>query len=259
MRKIKIQPTTASGTLLIPLGARLVLSLLLSVMLIWMDIPGAAFAQEDRSLWDSVVDGNAAPKRDYLNDVLEFDASILDSLRLRALRIEIEQSHLQVSETNLLHRLMPQIHLSTTFGIRDIVFIDPSNTVPYVLPKDAYRLSISLSLSEVFDFSKHRAAELRLDRLEIDYARIQQQQVESRSKAQREFSELIGLLALLADEVKMKEDVLKFNDLRFQQGKIEYDALIRSKLDVLNVKKTIHQLTQQIDEIRFKLHGGVQR
>ena len=43
----------------------------------------------------------------------------------------------------------------------------------------------------------------------------------------------------------MKQEVLKFNELRFQQGKIEYDAFIRSKLDVLNVEKTIYRLNQQ--------------
>jgi len=216
-----------------------------------------AYAQEDLSLWDSVVVGNAAPMGDSLNDNSAVNASISDSLRLGELKIDIKQTQLQVSETNLLHRLMPQIHLSASFGIRDLVFIDPSNTVPYVLPNDAYRLSISLSISEVFDFSKHRAAELRLDRLQMDYRRIQQQQLESRSKAQRVFAGLNGLLALLADELKMKEEVLKFNDLRFQQGKIGYDALIRSKLDVLNMKKTIYHLNQQINEMRFKFHDGV--
>ena len=183
----------------------------------------------------------------------------IDSLQLHLQELRIEEAQLQLKQTDFWHRLLPQVHLSASIGMRDILFIDPSYNILSVLPKDAYRITFTLSLSDLFDFSKHQVAELKLMGLRADFERLRQQQQASQKKLQRELSGLESLNVLTSDELRMKEGVLKFDDLRFQQGKIQYDALIRSKLDVLNMKKTIYHLNQQINEIRFKLHDGGQQ
>ena len=225
------------------LAARRVLSFLVYVSLVWFHPPEPAFSQAEKSVWDSVPGESAGLSDDFLN--LEFDAAIPDSLRLQASVIEIQQARLQATQSNLWHRLVPEIHISASLGFKDALFLDASNSVLSVLPKDAYRISLSLSVNDIFDFSKNAEAELRLKRTQLDSARMYQQQEESRSKVMRERDAIKGLITLLSEELNMKQEVLKFNELRFQQGKIEYDAFIRSKLDVLNVEKTIYRLNQQ--------------
>jgi len=183
----------------------------------------------------------------------------VDSLRLRSLDIELEQARLEAVQTDFIHRLIPQVHLSASVGFKDMLFIDPSYSVLSVLPNDAYRLNLSLSLSDLFDFSKHRTAELKCERLQADIARIRQQLQESQSGLLRELSELEALATLDSTVLALKEDVLNFNGLRFQQGKIEYDVLIRSKLDVLSAKRGVSQLNQRINDLRLKLHKAVQK
>ncbi len=47
----------------------------------------------------------------------------------------------------------------------------------------------------------------------------------------------------------MITDLLHFNELRFEQGKIEYDVLIRTKIELLTLQININSLKCQ----RFQL------
>ena len=224
---------------------------LLLAMFLVLSHPGrSAFSQEVPAGRDS-IDAAFAGKLQN-NDAA--DEPSPDTLRLRSLEIEIEQARIQESETNFLHRLLPQIHFSASFGLRNLVFIDPAGGALSVLPKDAYRLNLSVSVNDLFDFSRHRVAELRLRGMQLEYERIRHQQAASRVSLMREYEALESVCDLLTEELTMKEEVGNFNDLRFQQGKIEYDALIRSKLDVLHVKQSIDHLHRQMNEVRFRLH-----
>ena len=212
--------------------------------------PCASYAQDD-----SWATENSPLIAELMNDNPAFNLSFPDSIKLRELEIEIEQTQLQVSETNLLHRLFPQIHLSASLGFKDVLFLDPSSQALSVLPKDQYRLSITLSVSDLLDGSKHTRAELRLELLRNNYARMCQHRENVRAKLQRELSGLRELKTLISDQLAIHEEVLRFNDLRFRQGKIEYDVRMRSQLDVANVKKTIFLLDQRIEDVCFQLAG----
>ena len=216
------------------------------------------FAQEYSSPSEKSNENSAILAEVSSNSDSEPNTSLADSLRLHSLKIELEQAQLEATQSDFVHRLIPKVHISASVGFRDMLFIDPSYTVLSVLPKDAYWLNLSLSLSDLFDFSKHRTAELKCERLQADIARIRQQLQESQSGMLRELSELQALATLDSTALALKEDVLNFNGLRFQQGKIEYDVLIRSKLDVLSMKRGIRQLSQRINYLRIKLHMAAQ-
>ena len=139
---------------------------------------GDLFAQEESSLRDSISEFDESPGKIVPDENHRPTVGPLDSLRFQAFEIEIEQAQLEVMETDFLHRMIPQMHFSASMGFKDLFFADPSNNVLSVLPKDAYRLSLTLPINEVFGFSKHRWAELKLFRLQLEYARIRQQQRE---------------------------------------------------------------------------------
>ena len=181
-----------------------------------------------------------------------------DSLQLRLLEIEIAKAQIQVSQTNLWHRLIPQFHFSGSLALKDIFFVDPSSFIPYIVPRDAYRLTATVSVTDILDGSKHSRAELDLEKLRVEFERLKQQQARQRSNLRRRRAELNDLFTMLREELKMKEDVVKFNDLRFQQGNIDYDALVRSRLDVLNVRKNICRFRRDIYEIQTILPDSLQ-
>ena len=249
----------SSGTPTTRRTARIVFISIFWIALACWAPPEISFAQEFLLPAELSNENNANLPSASLSNDSEPNTSLVDSLRLRSLDIELEQARLEAVQTDFIHRLIPQVHLSASVGFKDMLFIDPSYSVLSVLPNDAYRLNLSLSLSDLFDFSKHRTAELKCERLQADIARIRQQLQESQSGLLRELSELEALATLDSTVLALKEDVLNFNGLRFQQGKIEYDVLIRSKLDVLSAKRGVSQLNQRINDLRLKLHKAVQK
>ena len=55
----------------------------------------------------------------------------------------------------------------------------------------------------------------------------------------------------------MKQEIVRFDELRFQHGKIEYDVLMRSKLEALNAERALSQSMHRIAEIRANLNLAI--
>jgi outer membrane protein TolC len=183
-------------------------------------------------------------------------SSPVDSLEMALLDIEIRKAKERVSETSFWKRIIPQIHVSGSFGVRDVVFIDPTTFTPFILPRDAYRLTVSLSLSEVLNFSKHSLAELELDKLSTERTYQTLRKALLRKSIEQQLTELHEQLEFLREEVGIVQELLRFNQLRFEQGKIEFDTLMRTRLELLSVQKAIHRIEHQKSDLQLKLYQG---
>ena len=92
---------------------------------------------------------------------------------------------------------------------------------------------------------KHAKAELGLHALQVERNRLEQQLAQKHLFMERQLADLRDHIFALQQELAMKEDVLRFDELRFQQGKIGYDALIHSRLEVLHLKISLGSLKRQ--------------
>jgi len=180
----------------------------------------------------------------------------IDSLELALLEIEIRKAAERVGETKFWKRIIPQIHISGSFGVRDVVFVDPTTFTPFILPRDFYRLTVSVSLNEVFDFSKHSLAELELERLSTERSYRLHWKVQLRKSIEHQLAALQEQLEFLQEEIGIVQELLRFNQLRFEQGKIEFDALMRTRLELLSIRKAIHRIHHQKAELQLKLSEG---
>lgn len=177
----------------------------------------------------------------------------LDSLDLELLGIEIAKAEERVTETSFWNRITPQIHLSASFGMHDIMFFDPISFTSYILPRDAYRMTISLSLNEALTSPRHTQAILDLERLKAELSLRTIQQLHSRKSLEHQLIALQDQAALLEKEMSFIQELLHFNELRFQQGKIEFDVLTRSKLELSAAMRSLLQLRHQQAMIQSKL------
>lgn len=173
----------------------------------------------------------------------------LDSLDLRQLEINLEKAESEFTQTNFLHRLIPEVHLSASYGLGNLLFIDPNSTTTYITPKESYRLSLSLSLSDLFFSSKHSDALHQLQLLQTQYQHRKRTQMITQQTQQQELQIINDKISSLETEASMITDLLHFNELRFEQGKIEYDVLIRTKIELLTLQININSLKCQ----RFQL------
>ena len=178
---------------------------------------------------------------------------IIDSLEIHKLEIDIQKADEQATQTNIFHRLIPNISISASYGIGNLLFIDPSSYTTYVLPKDAYRLSFNLSISELFFSSKHSDAILQLSRLQTEYQHMKYLQEATQIALRLELQDIGEKLKSLEKQLSMIEDLIHFNELRFEQGKIEYDALLRTKIELLSLQTNINDLKHQQAQLLLKL------
>jgi outer membrane protein TolC len=178
---------------------------------------------------------------------------IIDSLEIHKLEIDIQKADEQATQTNIFHRLIPNISISASYGIGNLLFIDPSSYTTYVLPKDAYRLSFNLSISELFFSSKHSDAILQLSRLQTEYQHMKYLQQATQIALRLELRDIGEKLKSLEKQLSMIEDLIHFNELRFEQGKIEYDALLRTKIELLSLQTNINNIKHQQAQLLLKL------
>jgi hypothetical protein len=200
-----------------------------------------------------VGEGGTVPIR--ISPLFDVDSTqalnpILDRFDIRLLQIEIAKAELRVNETNIWTRIIPQVHISASFGMHDIMFVDPTTFTSYILPRDAYRLSVSVSLNDVLSSCKHTQALLELEQLRTEETRRTMKQLQSRKSLEQQLLALRDQAALLDKELALIKELLHFNELRFQQGKIEFDALTRTRLELLGVEKALRKTRLQLSSLQ---------
>jgi hypothetical protein len=156
----------------------------------------------------------------------------LDSLRLELARLEIDRAEARMTSTAFWYRLIPKVSVGATFGIRELIFPDISETI--VLPKDSYRISFSYSLSDLIDGSQHEAAEFQYREALGRYRLLEATQARARLARVEE-------LAMLQDQLLIARALALFHAMEFEQGKGEYPALARARLEVLRLEKEIKE------------------
>ena len=112
---------------------------------------------------------------------------------------------------------------------------------------------MTLSLSDVFDRSDHALAELQIEQLQTQLARLKDHQHSTRQLLRQKLLSLDTETRLLRDQIRMSEDIIRFRQLLFEQGKLHYDVLIRSQLDLLDARKSLNRLTMQQDELSLQV------
>jgi hypothetical protein len=163
----------------------------------------------------------------------------LDSLELARSLLEVERASADASATSLIQRLIPRITLSASFGLGEIVFRDPSTDALTLLPRDSYRLTFSLGIDQLVRSHEHDQALVRLRSAEQDFSRTRMQ-IAERGRV-READEDAGrqALVLLAAELELVRQLVTYDEMLFAEGKIEFDALVRAKLQLLNLQRAI--------------------
>jgi outer membrane protein TolC len=174
----------------------------------------------------------------------------LDSLDLKILENRVQRARLRVSESSFFRRLIPRIQATASFGVRDVVFIDPLSPDPYLLPNDAFRLTFSLSVNDVLDFTRHELARLDLQLLEMEYRKTRIEQAQRRRRGAATVARLERQLELLEKEEPLKAKLINYRELLFHQGKTDYETLIRARLQLLSLERSILQLEQRIADAR---------
>jgi hypothetical protein len=170
--------------------------------------------------------------------------SLLDSLRLRLVEIDIANAQTEFSRNSFWRRLIPRVTLSASFGVRDLISADP--VTGELLPRDSYRLHLSLSLSDLVDASGAEIAESRFLKLRCEQEALL---LTLRRRDGEDSLRRVALrreIGLVSDERQLVERLVEFYETKFEQGSAEFNTLVRARLELIDVNRSINRLHTEL-------------
>ena len=174
---------------------------------------------------------------------------LLDSLQSRLLGLEVGKAELVAEKSDFWHRIIPRVTFSASLGVSDIVFSQTAEPLSYIIPKDAYRLTISLSLSEIMNTADHEIALLERERRGAEHSALLLRQQNERERRTRRASALREELSMLEEELTILERIAAFDRILFEEGKIKFDAYARSQLQIIAARGKIVRLRLEIQDV----------
>ncbi len=178
--------------------------------------------------------------------------SLSDSLDFALIDIDIRKAKARVRQTAFWLRLIPEIRITRSYPIPQLI----PEEVPYNSAYYTYRpysISFSFSIKDILDNSAHEQAQLDIERLEAERLQLLLQKRRSRIEHVRELSELRDLMHSIRSEIGIVTDLLAFDQLRFDQGNLSFDQLMRTKLELIKTQRALKGVEHQITQLRSKL------
>jgi hypothetical protein len=178
----------------------------------------------------------------------------LDSLYRSLALIEIAKADEAVAASNFWQRLIPHVSVNGGIGMRDLAFTDGTGSL--TLPKDSYRLTVALSLSDLFDGSACARAEIQRAEAETRFLILSRKQSLARLALLRKKDDVAGELAALREELAVRTSLGAFQELLFTQGRIDFRALSEVKIDLIRLKHSVAGLSFRLRDIDRLLAGA---
>jgi len=179
--------------------------------------------------------------------------STIDSLDFTLIDIDIRKAQTRVAQNSFWLRLIPTIRISRSYPLTQLI----PEEVPYSAAYYTYRpysISFSFSIKDILDNSSAEQAQLDVERLEAKRAQLRLQKQRSCLVLQQQIHELRDLSRSLRSEIDIISNLVAFNQLRFDQGNLEYDQLMRTKLELLKARRALRDTEHEIAIKQSGLH-----
>ena len=169
-----------------------------------------------------------------------------DSLEERIAELEQKRAALAVDESSFWSRLIPSLNLSAGFSFRDLVFIDPMTAVATYFPRDTYRITLSLSINDILDERRYERACASLEESSAKLGRLRAARAVKHDQEIHRLASIQSDLRFQQEELDLVQKLVRYYELQFEQGEIRFDALLRARLQLLNVRANILRLQNSL-------------
>lgn len=172
--------------------------------------------------------------------------SRIDSLGIEQLRLRVREAVISAQGADFLHRLMPRVTFTVSFGVRDMLFVDPSSGQASFLPRDVYRLTLAFPLSDLFDGARHRTALLRKEMAMVDLDMERARQEGRRRDQKMRATALQAELASLLEQRELHQKLERYYSILFEEGKVQFDAAANARIRLLEANLRIARLRAEL-------------
>jgi outer membrane protein TolC len=158
---------------------------------------------------------------------------------------EIRLAEYRIQASSVWMRLRPTVSFSASVGVTNALIYEPTTTI--LLPRDSYRLTLSIPISEIW-MDGNEEAVLRKENLVAELQSLRDKEREQMEVKNRKMRELERELKILKSEYALLQDVVRYSEFLYSNGTLQFDALARARLQALGVERQILHLESQLAE-----------
>ena len=169
-----------------------------------------------------------------------------ESHEIERLEEEINLAECRIRASSFWMRLRPTLTFTAGIGLNDALIYDPSSAI--LLPRDSYRLTLSIPFHEIWSGEKETEAIIR-KRILLAEARGMREKTKHESETRnRRRSELERELKVLRAELFLLKEIVRYSELLYRDGTLTFDALARARLQALGAERQIIHVESQLGD-----------
>jgi hypothetical protein len=182
-------------------------------------------------------------------DAFPWSSKLLDSLAQARIELDIAHARDRVRMTGFWHRLLPKVSLSAGFaGGGDLLMLKSEDRTSPEIIRSTFRITFSLPLSDAISDAEHQGAILDLKKLSLAWAELQIRHAEAHRIARVQLAALTEERTILGEQLILLDHVARFKQMQFDRGQLDYDALVRARMDILSMRLRLSALNHQFLE-----------
>ena len=179
------------------------------------------------------------------------DSAVSNSLEIKLLELNADLADIEVSQTNLLHTLIPRVSVSARVGQKSVLFLDPTH--PWSFPADAFSAVISLDLDRILNPVPHQQAIARAEQAKVI---LRKRNVELRQEVLSLMTQA-AIIDSMISSLQLKREyrtrLLEAAELKYNAAKISFEELVRAKLDLADTYLEISTQKMKISDLQSRL------
>ncbi len=172
---------------------------------------------------------------------------------LESLKFDIGISETKVSETSFISRSIPKITIGANFGAHKIFLFDNQDfNLPYPY-SDGYYVLFSWNITNMLSFHKHKRALLELEKTKAAYS-LEHDKLESTIRNyELKLAIFEKQISFIKEELESRKNIFELSEMKFNNGEIEFEDFIKSKLSLLSAQKEQNIILLKKQDIVFNL------
>lgn len=178
----------------------------------------------------------------------------VDTVSIELARLELARAEVNAGETGFWQKLIPKVQIGGTIGIREVAFHDPGGAL--LFPKDSYRLSFSLSISDLLDGSKHDLALIDVRKAELTLQTALANQSQAHQALRKKAVAFLEELTLQREEMKMVISLAAYLEILFRQGKVDYRSVAGARISMVRLGYALRKTEREYLDLKMRLEEG---
>ena len=179
------------------------------------------------------------------------DTAVAGSLEIKLLELDADLADIEVTQTNVLHTLIPRVSVSARVGQSSVLFLDPTH--PWSFPSDAVSAVVSLDIDKILNSVPHQQAIVKAQQSRV---MLRKRRIELRQEIftlATQAAIIDSLISSLELKRQYRVKLVEAAELKYNAARISFEELVRAKVDLSDTEFEIATQKMRLADLQSRL------